>query len=58
MNEEFIDLRKIACLGKCVSLTFQNLHWYAFHTIAEHGMCFIPLQIWYDIILCSEGFRL
>ena len=31
--------------------------WYAFHTVAEHGMRFIPLQKWYDIILCSHSSR-
>ena len=57
-NKEFLDLRKIICLRKCGYLTFQNDHWYVFHTIAEHGMRFIPLQKWYDIILCCHSNRL
>ena len=45
LNKEFIDLRNIICLRKCVSFKFSKLAlvcisyhcgtWYAFHTIAE-----------------------
>ena len=45
------------CLRNCASFTFQNYHWYAFHTIAEHGMGFIPLQKWYGITLCCHSSR-
>ena len=40
-----------------MSLTFQNKHRYAFYTIAEHDMHFIPMQKWYDIILHCHSNR-
>ena len=44
LKQRIYWLRKNIFLRKCMSLTFKNYHWYALHTIAEHGMRFIPLQ--------------